>query len=102
MVGSSGKSGCTKALGNLIHPFAAEGIDDAGLILPAFQECAQLGEWLLLGHDRVGDVRAVETGHINLSLLDPQLPDDVLAGLRVGRSGHGHHRHAGKKGAYPT
>ena len=83
--------------GHFIDLLARQAIHDARIAAPLGQERQQLLARLLLGHDAVEDVRAVETREETLGVLQMQALDDFFAGTLVGGGGQGNARHVGEQ-----
>ncbi|VVO45103.1 hypothetical protein PS710_06569 [Pseudomonas fluorescens] len=82
---------------DFVDLLARQAIDDAGIAAPFGQEREQLLARLLLGHDTVENVRAVEAREETLGVLQMQAIDDFFPGALVGGRGQGDARDMGEQ-----
>src|SRR5690606_31717255 len=79
--------------GHVIDLLARHAIDDTGIATALGEKTEQLLARLLLRHDAIEDVGAVEAGEKTLGIFQMQSLDDLLAGALVRRGGQGDARH---------
>ena len=85
MVGRRAHTLGLKLAGHLIHPLAAQRVDNARLSSTRLQESQQLIKRLVLLQHRVTDIGPVKPGDMTAGLTKCEHTDNVPARLRIGR-----------------
>ena len=99
VVGRRGHTLFPQLARDLLHPLAAQRVDNARLTLPGLQKPHKLIERLVFLQHRVVDVGAVEAADVLPGLRQPEHAHDVGAGLRIGGRGQGDDRYLWKVAA---
>ena len=81
---------------HVVHPFAAQAVDDTRLAGPFPEKLRELRKGLDLVQNRVADVGAIEAGDITPGLPEVEPVQDVLAGVGFGGRRQGDHRYFGE------
>ena len=79
---------------SLLHLASRQAVDDARVVaVLGFEEAQELLACIVLRHDGVADVRAIEAADEDASIAEPEALGDLAPGRRVGGGGEGDSRH---------